>query len=279
MRRSLHVGQVGKGPVSCYREFAPPAILAPYLVCLWAQTIGDGAHPYAHRVLPDGCVDIVWIGDESPIVAGPATAPVVVSLPPLTTALGVRFRPGVASAALGVPASELLDRDVPLRDVSGGLATVVSDSLFVDRSARARLAVIEAALASSWTGKMSADPLVDSAVAWLARHPAGSVQRLAEGFGISTRHLQRRFVAAVGYPPKTFQRIVRFQRLLASARRDMDGQLRLGELALAVGYADQPHMTREVRQLSGTTPTVMLGSVDSTLAMSDLFKTHARAPT
>jgi AraC-like DNA-binding protein len=82
--------------------------------------------------------------------------------------------------------------------------------------------------------------------------------------------LQRRFSAAVGYGPKTFHSVIRFQRLLRIA-----GQRKrsLADLAASAGYSDQAHMTREVRRFSNELPTTLLQSAESTLLMSDLFKT------
>jgi len=95
--------------------------------------------------------------------------------------------------------------------------------------------------------------------------------------GLSSRQLQRRFSAAVGYGPKTFYRIFRLQRVLALARKPQlfDGNLPL--LALETGYADQAHMTRELQRLAGRPPTALLSKVDTTLGMSDFFKTVADA--
>jgi AraC-like DNA-binding protein len=62
--------------------------------------------------------------------------------------------------------------------------------------------------------------------------------------------------AAVGYGPKTLNRILRFQRLLALAARSDDS---LADLALGAGYADQAHMTAECTRLAGAPPTAVLG--------------------
>jgi AraC-like DNA-binding protein len=53
--------------------------------------------------------------------------------------------------------------------------------------------------------------------------------------------------------------VLRFRRARALARRNAD--VHLAELAAAAGYADQAHLTRECRRLSGLTP-------------SELFKTR-----
>jgi AraC-like DNA-binding protein len=58
------------------------------------------------------------------------------------------------------------------------------------------------------------------------------------------------------------QRIVRMQRTLRLARRRARtlraNPLPLASLALDAGYADQAHMTRELRDLTGFTPRELL---------------------
>ena len=57
---------------SDYREFPVPSQLANHVLCFWKQVI-VGSGEYAHQVLPDGCVDFVFINEEPPIVVGPWT--------------------------------------------------------------------------------------------------------------------------------------------------------------------------------------------------------------
>ena len=93
-----------------YREIAPPAALASHVACLWWRT---GAPP---RILPDGCVDLVWTGSGL-VVAGPATRSAVPPVAPDAVKLGVRFRVGAAGAVLGVPAAELVDASPALGEL------------------------------------------------------------------------------------------------------------------------------------------------------------------
>ena len=89
-------------PTSIYRERPPNPALADRVLCVWSQVIGAGESVHHHRVLPDGCADLVWIGEAPAVVAGPATGPVIVPLAPGTVVVGVRLRPG-AAALLGPP--------------------------------------------------------------------------------------------------------------------------------------------------------------------------------
>ncbi len=260
----------GGEPRSTYREFAPSPALRGWLVCTWAQIVGDGACDHRHRVLPDGCADLVWIGDAPPVVAGPATRWVDLSLPSRTAIVGVRLRPGLIPEGLGLPASELCDREVSLGDIWGRAAGDLTDRVAYGAAPDSKLAAIEEGLRARWGAPGAGDRLVSFAVGWLTSRPSGRVQALAAELGVTARHLQRRFGAAVGYGPKTFQRIVRFQRLLELGMQRSD-QVRLGAIALAAGYSDQAHMNREVAELAGRTPGATLGRTDGTLRLFDPF--------
>jgi transcriptional regulator GlxA family with amidase domain len=65
---------------------------------------------------------------------------------------------------------------------------------------------------------------------------------------VSERQLNRRMLTAVGYGPKLFARVARLRRLV---ELPVDW---LAARALAAGYANQAHMSDEVRRLTGATP-------------------------
>lgn len=92
----------------------------------------------------------------------------------------------------------------------------------------------------------------------LLRDPAARTEDVADGVGLSARQLRRRCHAAVGYGPKTLQRVLRFQRFVRMAD-DPAGPAELAIAAARAGYADQAHLTRECRELSGLTPLTLAG--------------------
>lgn len=108
--------------ISQYLEFPPPSPLKDHLLCLWTQTVTGSGSPYSHRVLPDGCIDIVMFNGEPPLVVGPYTGCFIASLPPGTAIVGARFHPGRSIGFLGAPASALLNQSVPLDALWSGPA-------------------------------------------------------------------------------------------------------------------------------------------------------------
>lgn len=198
--------------LSDYREFPVPTHLADYFLCFWKQVI-TGSREYAHRVLPDACVDIVLINDDPPVVVGPWTESFVARLSVGTRIVGARLHPGHAPGVLGVPAAELLNRSVPLSDVWGQNRARFAPVLELARSASRRSGFAETLVRATRLAAQP-DPAVTASIQWLARHSHGRIEQLSQRIGMSHRQLQRRFSAAVGYGPKIFQSVLRFQRLL-----------------------------------------------------------------
>jgi AraC-like DNA-binding protein len=259
-------------PSSEYREFLPPAPLAAHFLGFWSQTITGSAGTYEHRVLPDGCIDIVFIDDEPPTVVGPWTVSFVARLAVGTSITGARLHPGRASSLLGMPASELLNQAIPTTAIRGAIQHMRLEKALEQQDAPARRSALAKILFASIGHSSPFDQGISASIQWLSRHPKGSIRQLSHSVGISERHLHRRFLAAIGYGPKMFQSVLRFQRLLKIAR-EMGPEKGLGDLAVNAGYADQAHMTRDVHRLANLRPTELLRSPESTLQMSDLFKT------
>ena len=202
-------------------------------VIAWRSTVPPGCPPA--RILPDGCLDLIW-QDGRVFVAGPDTTAQVVASPPGSRIFAVRFADGVGQAVLGMPADELTDRQVPFEDLFGPSEA--------RRLAEADdpLAALEAFTLRRW---QPPDRTV-AAVAAGARAGA-TIGAIADACGLSPRHLHRRSTAAFGYGPKTLARIMRLQTAVALAR----GGRPFADVSVTAGYADQAHLARDVKALAG----------------------------
>jgi len=212
-----------------YREIAPPAALTELIEVAWAM---DGP-PTPVRVLPDGCMDLIAMGDGI-VVAGPDTAALETTREE-DPYVGLRFRPGVLPRLLGIPARELRDSRVPLSDLRRlprpGSLTELTTLLAAD---------VPRAETAPWTL-----PQLRQVTSSLAT--GSGVADVAQTLGLSPRTLQRHCTAVYGYGAATLRRILRFRR----ARHLLDEGLAFSDVAAIAGYADQPHLHREVRALAG----------------------------
>ena len=223
-----------------YREHPVPSRWRGLAECLWTSTAQSA--PEVIDVLPDGCMDVVWSGTEL-FVAGPDTAPHPFTRTAGRSATGVRFHPGVLPALLGVPADALRDTRVPLDVLLPGPARRATTLLAGGAAAAPVLGRLAAALPGE-----SPDPGVRAAAVRLAR--GATAADTADALGWTTRTLHRRSLAAFGYGPAVLRRVLRFRRALALLRSGVAP----ADVAVRAGYADQPHLSRDVRAFAGLSP-------------------------
>jgi AraC-like DNA-binding protein len=232
--------------------------LRRFVECLWVRLLAGAGADGDRRILPDGRIDLVWIRGLGTVIAGPQSRFTTRPAPAPMLAFGARFRPGTASTLLRVPAVELLDDYVPLAAVNARIAARLEEALLraSDESAafdalnRELLGVLE---------RSRPDPAVSEAVALLAQRSV-RVGEIAARVHLSERQLERRFAEQVGYGPKTLHRILRLQQVIQQLESPA-ADLQLAGLAAATGYADQAHLSRESRRLTGLTPRQLVGWV------------------
>jgi AraC-like DNA-binding protein len=254
-----------------YQEFVPPPHLRDFVVCYWRREAGAGT--ITRRVLPDGCVDFIWVGEREPFVTGPMTVAVQPAIAGANAIMGVRFRPGIAPSLLGVNAVDLLDRNVPLRALWTQHQYAQWERVEPGAPMAGALATMTEAVTARIQSVRAPDPFIMAAAGWTVRNPSGQLTELGQLSGLSERQVRRRFDQAIGYGPKMLQRIMRLQYLLWLASDNQTSPPGLARLALQAGYADQPHMTREVVALAGVSPRQLLVGAGHASAVSDLFKT------
>jgi len=218
-----------------YREWAPPLAWRHAVVCCWSHVV---ATEHVHRVVPDGCADLIVDASGTAEVVGVADEFALPQLSSRAQLFGIRLRPEAVAPAFRVDAVTLRNRTVGLADVLGARASRV-------------LATGDRAAADRWIRSLRPDPRAIAARQLLADH---SVDATATIIGVSSRQLQRIMLSKSGLTPKAFQRIARFRRFLMGAERGAS----LAAAAAHAGYADQSHLTREVLRLSGLSPAALL---------------------
>jgi AraC-like DNA-binding protein len=239
-----HISIVARSPVNYTRVilsypcarlsgmYAERASRLPHVVA-WHSLAPPGGQDV--RVLPDGCLDIIW-AEGHVFVAGPDTTAQLTTPPPGSRTFALRFAAGTGPAVIGAPADEVLDRQVPLEDLWPAAE--------VRRLAEADdpMAALEAAALRRWH---EPDPAMVQVFAQArADRP---VDAIADSCGLSPRHLLRRCTLTFGYGPKALARILRLQRAVAMARAGTP----FATVSATAGYADQAHLSRDVKALAG----------------------------
>jgi len=232
------------------------AVAAPEPLRRWVAAVWRVEAPDGHEVhtTPDGSIDIVLAANEAfdgIFVGGPLRTFTKRALKGKTRLCGVSLRPGFG-ALLGVSAGALPSdwTALPALRVAGAAASPGAGLAGLFRLIEARAA------------QAKVDWRVAETVARMqeGRGPPG-VAILAREAGLSERTLGRLFERHVGMPPAAYLRILRFNRALARLRAPRVEGLApegLADVALALGYADQSHMARDLRELGGVTATDLM---------------------
>ncbi|MEU8235339.1 helix-turn-helix transcriptional regulator [Actinoplanes sp. NPDC048967] len=202
-------------------------------VIAWRSTVPPGCPPT--RILPDGCMDLIW-HDGAVFIAGPDTTAQLGTAPAGSRFFALRFAVGTGPGVLGIPADEFTDQQVPLDAVCPA-----TEQRRLSEAADP-LAALEDFARSRW---QEPDPaMVAVAAGARAGRPVGAI---ADRCGLSPRHLQRKCRSTFGYGPKTLARILRLQTAVALARSGRP----FADVSVSAGYADQAHLSRDVKALAG----------------------------
>lgn len=214
----------------------------------------------AHDLVPDACVDVVWLPDGTVRVCGPEVEGWTFEVDGPTEAVGVRFRPGHAAPALDTAMDEIRDQRVLAEDLLGADGRRLVEELGelgAGATSEQRIAVLEGHLRRWMAEGDAVDPVADQVAAALGDDPGARVDEIGRNVDLSERQLLRRCTIAFGYGPATLRRILRLQRFLALAG-STHTESGISELAAQAGYADQQHLARDAKAIARATPSELV---------------------
>ncbi len=182
--------------------------------------------------------------------------------------VGVALQPGAGWLVAGRPVSRLTDTWVDLDDLGmpwSGLTSAVRSVMSPDPSdpiAQRRAAgLIEDAVRACVTLDEEG-ALVNAIVDAVEGDPELlRVDQLAARFALTERSLQRMMARRLGLTPRW---LVQRRRLHEAAERLRRGETDLAGLAAYLGYADQAHLSRDFKTVTGETPATFRATASRT---------------
>jgi AraC-like DNA-binding protein len=240
-----------------YQEHPSDARLRPFIETYWTANgfIGKGS---ASKVLPDGCVDIIFTFDgatggfRSEII-GAMTTFIEVIRPQSVRMFGIRFKPAGITAFTRVPVEEFTDRMVELAPVDTLFDSSWDETLSEQRSTEAMIDCVNNYLISRLSRLYLPDRWMVHAVDLMSLAKGQlSLPAVAAEVCLCQRHFERKFKAATGLSPKMFAKVVRFKQALWYLRHSPHKDLL--SIAIGCGYYDHTHLIKEIKAFSGDTP-------------------------
>lgn len=191
------------------------------------------------------------------VLCGPQSHPTLTYNPGAAAFFIVMFPPEALHALTGMNVAELVDKVCLVEDVLDATWSALAPPMANAADDEGRVGVLEAFLEPRWqqlrrSGEVSTNVVAD----YVYRL---GVQAAATGWGRGPRIIERRIRAWAGLPMRTLQRLGRAEQAFFAAR---DGGAALGHIAAEHSYADQSHMTREAKAITGLSPGELLRSID-----------------
>lgn len=235
--------------------------LKPYGGCFWAVTaeLGGSIH-----IVPDGSTAIsIQFQEGEPsdwFLRGPLVRPETRRYASPATVVGIRLRPGVAFLLRGIAAHEMVGRTVRLSGLHPS-----------PRTPEEAIDILQRFLIDGLRDA-NIHPVVAAAIREIERGrgcvPAAQIAARCE---VSPRHLNRLMRTWVGYGPKRFAGIVRFQETLKQIGHAPGRPP--ATLASETGFFDQAHLTTNMTRFAGATPRNLASS-----SVAEFSKTRCEDP-
>ncbi len=203
------------------------------------------------HVVPDGCVDVLFSCDGSgqwAEICGSVLMPRILTFQTSMRYFGVRFLPGHGIGA--IPLKDWVEQRVGLREIlpaSSEWIELISSAAHFEE----RVHLFDKLLLPHLLGEPLPE-LVDYCLEQITgSRGCIAIHDLSQYTGYSTRYVRKKFEETVGFSPKLFAQIVRFQHALHMIMRD---ELDLLDIVHEQGYYDHSHFVNNFKKFSHLSP-------------------------
>jgi AraC-like DNA-binding protein len=242
----------------------PPDIRLSHLIETYWVFDGMIENPYAAKVLPDGCVDIIFDFGENdgtgrlqtgvPELIGTMTSPLHVSYrKEKVRMMGICFAPAGITAFTRMPVFEFTNQNISLP-----LSETLFDKKFYERlpdmnCMQERIDYLNQYFLARLHKFYVPDIQIGHAVSMIrANNGQQSVKKIAKEVCLCERHFERKFKSAIGISPKMFSRIIRFKYTIDYLQTcSIDNMY---NVAIDCGYFDHSHLIKDFKAFGGTLP-------------------------
>lgn len=269
-----------------YKTYTPSSNLASFVKCHWSLEVPAGMHPQKQRIVPDGCMEMIFIlGDNirrytsdndfiiqpRAVVVGQLSKPFVIEPTGYVHCFATRFYPYGIANFITTSLKALENKETPIAELFGSIAASRLEQKII--SAKTDAERIDAVL-EFFLGKLNEQSTIDHIIkatidTLLATNGSTPIKAIVENERAGRRQLERKFLKHVGLSPKQLGKVIRLQaglKLLLNRRHE-----NLTEIAYQSDYYDQAHFIRDFKDFTGINPKDFLK--DEEMLLSSVFYT------
>ena len=252
-----------------YIQYNPSPGLTSYIECYWILHAPFMSLSSLERLVPGGRAELILnLGDPIQLsgehdlsggttirqahVFGQRSHIYYAKKNGETHLVGVRFKPGGIGAFTKLPASLFLNQLIAAEDVLGTAVKNWEDRLWKIKNDSERINLLDRLIMKAVKGTTAGWESCKKVADTIRKSSPVFVNVLCDENESYYKKLERNFLQHVGYTPKNYYRIIRFNRAL---RQMHTGKKTLTAISYDCDYYDQSHFIKDFRQFTGTTPT------------------------
>lgn len=265
-----------------YQTFQPASDLASVIKCYWTLEVPAGADAEKQRILPDGCLEMIFIlGDDvkrftsetefiiqpRAMVLGQITEPYFIQPTGYVNSFAIRFYPYGFANFVTVPLNSLANKETPLQLLfAEGLS--LAEKITSAPDTLQRISIIEEFLLDKLNEKSTIDSIVKSTIdTMLSTRGNSHISSMLKDDLSKRRQLERKFTTQIGISPKQLSKIIRLQSTLKMLLNRQSESLT--DIAYESEYYDQAHFIKDFKEFTGITPKEFLE--DDQMLLSSIF--------
>jgi hypothetical protein len=267
-----------------YQTFPPHPDLQSTVKFFWTLEIPAQPDVQRQLILPDGCIDIVFILGEDinrytsgndfiiqprEMVLGQITEPFYVEPTGCVNSFAVRFYPYGFANFVQTPIIELANKETPIVELFGEeISNNLSQKIQQATDTAQRIKILESFLLERLNDQTTVDNIVKNTIDTILSTKGSAAINSILGDDLSKRRqLERKFVKQIGISPKQLGKVIRLQSALKMLLNHQPESLTA--IAYESDYYDQAHFIKDFKDFTGTTPKDFIG--DDKMILSSLF--------
>lgn len=253
-----------------FQTYIPKFPLSQFIDCFIYYEDFRPAHS-VERFLPDGNVEIIidlknhpqFIYDNETLkeiqtcqhvwASGVRTKPITIPSGKESAMFIISFKKGMAYPFFPLPMNEISDCVVDADLLWGNDFALLRAQILENKNSEGKFQMVEDFLIKEYLSKFILNPCIDYAIQEIIRQPDQiNLANLNSKIGYSQKHFIAMFKRQVGITPKSFLKIMRFQK--AVNQIESLSEVDWTSISNDCGFYDQAHFINDFKVFSAFTP-------------------------
>lgn len=242
-----------------YQEHRVAPDLHKHIHCFWTLSARENTNELKtlnYRIIPDGCFDLLidCQSNEGLLASTTSNTYSIVGFNESANFFGIRFRPVAIHYFFPFHLSDFINTIVPGKEIFDNKLAELEDLILAARDLKSCINKSADFLRKQLENNHIPDKRFLNSLETIVESGGNCHIEKEVSEYISSRHLRRMFNQYIGFSPKVFSRIIRFQ-------TNLDFMLKPNKkdyIAPNSNYYDQSHFINEFKKFYGLTPSELL---------------------